>query len=81
VEDQKYYKRLPGGKIEDTRYKYGRGTRVKVVSGPYVGMLAEVSSCVFIQDQSHPDANNPGYHITLEDGRWTTVKWDTIEAV
>jgi len=76
---EEYYRRFPDGRVIDLRYKFASGDKVRVVSGPHAGNSAEISSRVFIQDQSHPDANNPGYHITLEYGRWVTVKWDSVE--
>ena len=57
---EEHYRRFPDGRVIDLRYKYGRGDKVKAVSGQHAGMLAEINSRVFIQDQSHPDANNPG---------------------
>ena len=46
-----------------------------ITGGPYKGRKCIVESRVFLQGGE----NEPGYHVTLEDGRWVTVRWDVVE--
>ena len=70
-----YLQQLPNGKWMDTRYKYGRGTRVRLIDGPHRGRQATVDSCVFLQGKE----NVPGYHLELAEEEWITVRWDWVE--
>ena len=44
-----HLKQFPNGKWMDTRYKFSRGTRVRLIDGPDLGRHATVISCVFLQ--------------------------------
>ena len=71
----KYLLQLPNGKWMDTRYRFSRGTRVRLIDGPYRGRLAKVDSCVFLQGTE----DVPGYHLELAEEEWVTVRWDWVE--
>ena len=60
----------------DTRYKYSRGTRVRLIGGPNRGRWATVISCVFLQGTE----DVPGYHLELAEEEWVTVRWDWVAA-
>ena len=47
--ETEYLKQLPNGRWMDTRYKFSRGTQVRLIDGPDRGRLATVDSCVFLQ--------------------------------
>ena len=75
MSDTEYIQQLPNGKWMDTRYKFSRGTRVRLVNGPERGRQATVDSCVFLQGAE----DVPGYHLELTDEEWVTVRWDWVE--
>jgi len=71
-----HLKQLPNGKWMDTRYKFSRGTRVRLIDGPDLGRHATVISCVFLQGGG---GDVPGYHLDLAEEEWVTVRWDRVE--
>jgi hypothetical protein len=71
----KHLRQLPNGKRMDTRCKFGRGTRVRIIDGPDQGRQATVDSCVFLQGKE----DVPGYHLELADEEWVTVRWDWVD--
>lgn len=73
--DTEYLRQLPNGKWMDTRYKYGRRTRVRLIDGPHRRRLATVDSCVFLQWNE----DVPGYHLELGEEEWVTVRWDWVD--
>ncbi len=77
MSDDAYLRQLPNGKWVDRRYQFVRGDKMHIVDGPYQGHTATVGSRVFLQGSE----DEPGYHVTLEDGRWATVRWDMVEGV
>ena len=73
-----YLKKMPGGGWRDIRYGFARGDTVRVISGTFEGLWGTVDSVVFQTSYDFPDERNPGYQITLEDGRWVTLRWDQV---
>ncbi|MEE9198986.1 MAG: hypothetical protein V3U26_04220 [Dehalococcoidia bacterium] len=72
-----YLRELSNRKWVDLRYQFARGSRVRILSGPYLGRIGTVDSCVFLQGEE----GVPGYHVALEDGSWVMVRWDMVEGV
>ena len=72
--NDQYLRRLPNGKWMDTRYRFSRGTRVRLIDGPDRGRQATVDSCVFLQGEE----DVPGYHMELAEEEWVTVRWDWV---
>ena len=72
-----YLKKTPGG-WTDIRYSYGRGDTVRVISGTFEGFWGTVDSVVCRRSYDYPDEVLPGYHTTLEDGKWVTLRWDQV---
>jgi hypothetical protein len=70
-----HLKQLPNGKWMDTRHKFSRGTRVRLIDGTHRGRLATVDSCVFLQGKE----DVPGYHLELAEEEWVTVRWDWVK--
>ena len=69
MDTPRHFVRLPDGSLEDTRYRYARGTKVRVIEGPHKGHVATVNSCV---GQFHAGGEmvlEPGYQVTLDDDR------------
>ena len=76
-----FLKRLPDGRWQDTRLKYGPGTMVKITGGTYEGQIAEIETLIgMVEEEGHWIAQ-PGYNAKLDDGRYITVRWDLIEHV
>ena len=75
-----YWRILPDGRIQDTRYRFGRGDKVRIISGQHEGHQGTVESCVFDWSVDYPEERAPGYHFKLDDGRWVTVRWDQLQA-
>ena len=73
--DTEYLQQLPNGKWMDTRYKFGRGTQVRLINGPNRGRKGTVDSCVFLQGTE----DVPGYHLEFAKEEWVTVRWDWVE--
>ena len=69
-----HYRSLRDGRIQDLRYRYSRGTPVKVVSGPHSGLTGRVESATFDRH-----AKQPGYHVQLSNQRWACLAWDQLE--
>ena len=71
-----HYRTLPDGRIQDLRYRYRRGTLVRVVSGPHRGLTGRVESPTFDRQVSQP-----AYHAQLSGGKWVQVRRDELESV
>ena len=79
MEPPQHFVRRSDGRLEDTRYRYARGDRVRIMAGPYQGRFCIVESRV---GQFHDEGrlvNEPAYQVTIDDGRWVTVRWDAVE--
>ncbi len=80
-----YLVRRPDGLLEDTRGKFKRGDRVRIVEGSFVGRTGTVESLVAQTYNGEQWVTEPGYHVVLDkevDGRLAvTVRWDTVEAI
>ena len=62
--------------VVDLRYRYGRGVKVRVVTGEHQGKVGTIESRVPPQ---RDNVDEPGYHLTLDNGQWATVPWDGVE--
>ena len=51
---------------------------VRVISGTFQGLWGTVDSVVCQKIYDYPDEVTPGYHLTLEDGKWVTLRWDQV---
>lgn len=79
MEPQQHFVRRADGRLEDTRYRYAREDRVRIMAGPYLGRVGTVESRV---GQFHDEGrlvNDPGYQVRLDDEGWVTVRWDAVE--
>ena len=73
-----YLRILPDGRVQDTRYRYGRGDRVMITSGTFQDCVGTVVSIVFQRSVDYPDDWAPGYQITLDNDTWAQVRWDQV---
>ncbi len=73
-----YLKKLPSGGWRDIRYCFGRGDTVRVITGTFEDFWGTVDSVVCQKSYDYPDEVSPGYHMTLEDGKWVTLRWDQV---
>jgi len=48
------------------------------ISGTFEGLWGTVDSVVCQKSYDYPDEVSPGYHLTLEDGKWVTLRWDQV---
>ena len=74
-----WYTKFPDGRIRDNRCRFARGSKVKVIAGPNAGRLATVDSRVAQIIIEGLLETLPGYHVTLDDGKWATVRWDELD--
>lgn len=74
-----HYRTLPDGRIQDLRYRFSRGTSIRVASGPHRGTTGTMeSACFDLQTKT------PVYTLVdLEPKRpgWIRVRWDELEDV
>ena len=55
------------------------GRKVKVAAGSDTRHIATVGARVAqIRTDGHLETM-PGYHVTLDDGKWATVRWDEVD--
>lgn len=74
-----FLQRLPDGRWQDTRLKYGTGTNVRITGVTYEGQIAEIETLIgMVQDQGHWIAQ-PGYNAKLETGKYITIRWEFVE--
>ena len=76
-----YVVRGSDGLWYETRYKFGRGDRVRVLRGEFGGLTGTVESLVAQMMVDGRATNEKGYHVHLDEGRLVTVRWDGVEAV
>ena len=55
-----------------------RGTRVRIISGRYTGRTGRVEANVFQKTVDYPDEYAMGFHSTLDDGTWVTVRREQV---
>ena len=60
-------------------YRFKRGDPVVIVSGHYKGHQGVVDSAVFQRTVDYPGEFASGYHVVLEEGPVTTVRWDQVK--
>ena len=58
-----------------------RGTRIRIISGSRRGLTGTVDSAVFQKTVDYPDELAHGFHVTLDDGTWVTVRQDQVEVM
>ena len=74
-------KRLPDGRLVDTRYRFKRGDRVRITAGPHSGKTGTADSAVAqLKGEDGYLVPMAGYHVRLDDGKLATVRWDALEA-
>ena len=56
-----------------------RGTRIRIISGSHRGQTGTVEAAVFQKTVDYPDDYAMGFHITLDDGTWVTVRVEQVE--
>ena len=54
-----------------------RGTKIRIISGSYAGRTGTLEATVF-QKTVDSDELAHAYHITLDDGRWLTVRREQV---
>ena len=69
------------GHLHDTRIKYGRGDRVRVIRGVLGGLTATVENLVepLVVDGRTITAYR--YELTMDNEKRITVPWDEVEGV
>ncbi len=53
-----------------------RCTEIRIISGSYRGRTGTAEAKVFQKSVDFPDEPAHGFHVTLDDGAWVTVRWD-----
>jgi len=43
-----------------------------------ISQAAEEFNVVYQKSYDYPDEVSPGYHLTLEYGKWVTLRWDQV---
>ena len=76
-----YLVRGPDGRLTDTRFKYGRGDRVRIIRGVDGGTSGTVESLLGQINVDGRSVAEHGYHVVMDDGHVATVKWDEVEPV
>ena len=73
-------KRLPDGRLVDTRYRFKRGDRVRITAGPHAGKTGVAESAVGqLKGEDGHLMPMAGYHAQLDEGKVATVRWDVLE--
>ena len=57
---------------------FPRGTKVRIISGSYAERTGTVEAKVFQKTVDYPDELAHGFHITLDDGTWVTVRREQL---
>ena len=76
-----YLQRLPDSRYVDVRYRFSRGSRVRMMSGHYKEQSGTVESRVAQMMVDGHSVTVPGYHVRVDGGGIATVRWDTLEAL
>ena len=71
-----YFMKRPDGLWEDTRWRFGRGDRVRIISGDYAGCVGTVESIVAQMKIGDQWMTEHGYHVVLDNGGLATIMWD-----
>ena len=61
------------------RQGFTRGTRIRIISGTHQGKTGTVEARVFQKTVDFPDEYAHGFHVTLDDGTWVSVRQDQVE--
>ena len=62
-------------------YQFQCGDKVRIISGKHSGATGIVVSLVFQRSEDYPDELTHGFHVTLDDGSWITVKRDQCSTI
>ena len=80
-----HYKCLPDGRIEDLRYRFARGDRVRITVGLLAGCVGTAESAVGQMMIDGYLMDVAAYHVVLDEEKHglgvVTVRWDHLEAV
>ena len=63
------------------RQEMTRGTRIQIISGSHRRKTGAVEAAVFQKTVDYPDEYAHGFHVTLDDGTWVTVRRGQVEAL
>ena len=67
---------MADGETSDTAMV--EGTPLELISGTFEGLWGTVDSVVCQKSYDYPEEVEPGYQLTLEDGKWVTLRWDQV---
>ena len=62
------------------RQSFARGTEIRITSGSYAGRTGTVEATVFQTTVDYPDEYAHGFHVTLDDGTWVSVRQEQGES-
>ena len=68
----------PDGKWVDTRYRFRRGTHVRVIAGTWRGQLAVIESLVAPGYHTNGLDGGAGYRVTLDSGKSVVVSCEWV---
>jgi hypothetical protein len=74
-----YLVSMPGGRLMDTRYRFGRVDRVLVIAGPHKGARVTVDSRDGQMKGEHGLVSVPTYKVMLGEKHWAQVQWDWVQ--
>ena len=69
----------PDGSVLDTRLRFGRDARVRIIDGPHSGRLATVESLLGCWIKDNSPQNDPGYNVVLDGAHVVSVRWDWVD--
>ena len=55
-----------------------RGTKIRITSGIHRGRTGTVEAQVFQKTVDYPDEMAHGFHATMDDGTWVTVRQEQV---
>ena len=76
-----YLRQREDGKWEDTRFRFGRGERVRITKGRLKGSTGTIDGRLAWLSHGRSTIHVPGYHLFLDAGQWVTVRWDVVESM
>ena len=84
MSDDNHYRRLPNGRVEDLRFRFARGDRVRITEGPFEGCVGMAESAVGQMMIDGYLTDVAAYHVVLDEemqGRGVvTIRWDHLGA-
>jgi len=67
-----------GSQVDDIRYVWARGDRVRIIAGPHAGMTGILDCRMPPQP---PAVMAPGYRVKLDSSKLVTVGWEEVKRV